>query len=286
MPEPSMDPIHAMNQPVPGLRFLSPQDAFKELQEGACLVDLRTDELVEMRAFGVPVIYHVPHRFLSSGFTELPKDKLLILADTSGVYTKAAARLLFDNGFTQVACLDGGMIAWEDARLPAVADPEAEIIGLSPQSAATPKSKRPMIQSILFLCVSNSTRSQLAEGVARKLFPGLPIMSAGSRPEPVHPLVVTVLGEIGIDASQWSSKHVRDIDPASAGVVVTLCAEEVLPTLPGNVDHLHWPLPDPASDDSLPDREKQLERFRAVRDAIRKQLEAFGRERSLFRKDG
>lgn len=276
-----MDPLQAMNQPVPGLRFLSPREAWEKFQEGACLVDLRTDELVEMRAFAVPAVYHIPHRFLPMNLVELPKDKLLVLADTSGVYTREAARLLFANGFTQVACLDGGMIAWEDARLPLASDPDSELIGTSPREAATPKSKRPMIQSVLFLCVTNAVRSQIAEGVARRLFPGLRVMSAGSRPEPVHPLTVRVLHEIGVDASTWSSSHVDQIDPATVGVVVTLCAEEVCPPFLGNVDHLRWPLPDPAGIDPSLGEEAMLDRFRATREAIRALLEAFGREKGL-----
>lgn len=274
-----MDPLQAMNQPVPGLRFLSPREACDELQAGACLVDLRTDELVEMRAFAVRNIYHIPQPFLSANHSELPKDRLLVLADTSGVYTKEAARLLLANGFTRIACLDGGMIAWEEAGMPLASDPDAELIGASPQATITPKSRRPMVQSILFLCVTNAVRSQIAEGLARKMFPGLCVMSAGSRPAPIHPMTVQVLQEIGVDASTWTAKPVDQVDPASVGVVITLCAEEVCPAPLGNVDRLHWPLPDPA-DPSLGE-EEQLDRFRGTREAIARMLRAFARERGL-----
>ncbi|HWQ07473.1 MAG TPA: rhodanese-like domain-containing protein [Holophaga sp.] len=268
-----------MSRPVPGLRFLSPREVRDELQAGACLVDLRTDELVEMKAFAVQNRYHIPHRFLATSHTELPKDRLLVLADTSGVYTKEAARLLLANGFTRIACLDGGMIAWEEAGMPLASDPDAEIFGVSPRAAATPKSKRPMIQSILFLSAANAARSQIAEGLARKMFPGLRIVSAGSRPATVHPMAVQVLREAGVDASAWTAKPVGGIDPASFGVVITLCAEEVCPALLGNVDRLHWPLPDPA-DPSL-GQDDLLERFRGTREAISRLLKAFARERGL-----
>ena len=276
-----MDPLQVTNQPVPGLRFLSPQETLRALQEGARLVDLRTDELVEMRAFAVPDIYHIPLPFLATSHTELPQDRLIVLADTSGVYTKEAARLLFAHGFQRVACLDGGMIAWEDAGMPLASDPDAELIGLSPKAAITLKSKRPMIQSILFLCVSNAARSQIAEGLARRMFPGLRVASAGSRPEAVHPLTVQVLREVGIDATAWTAKHVDEIDPATIGVVITLCAEEVCPAFPGNVDRLHWPLPDPASAGFCLGEEERLQQFRATREAVARLLEAFARMRGL-----
>jgi len=134
--------------------------------------------------------------------------------------------------------------------------------------------------SILFLCVANSARSQMAEGLARVLFPGCRIQSAGSRPGRVNPYAVEVLAEVGIDASGHTSKSVLDIDPASVDLVVTLCAEEVCPLFPGRVERLHWPLPDPASDDPglTPDQLRQ--RFRAGREELRRRLEQLKAERS------
>ncbi|MBK8207656.1 MAG: arsenate reductase ArsC [Planctomycetes bacterium] len=101
---------------------------------------------------------------------------------------------------------------------------------------------------ILFLCVQNSARSQLAEGIARKYAPpGVRISSAGSSPAFVRPQAIEALAEIGIDASSHSSKTVADIDADSVDVVITLCAEEVCPVFPHRVAKFHWPLPDPAS---------------------------------------
>jgi arsenate reductase len=274
--------LEEKNAQVPGLRFLSPQEAFEVLRQGAVLVDLRSDDLVEMKAFAVPCVLHIPHRSLVSCLSEVPKDRLVVLADTSGVYTKTAAKLLFENGYTQVACLDGGMLAWDDARLPLDMDPDSMMYGECACVMKSRKSKLPMVQSILFLCVANSARSQMAEGLARKLFPGMRILSAGSRPASVSPYAVEVLGEVGVDARFYFSKHVQDIDPDAVGVVITLCAEEVCPTFLGNVDRLHWPLPDPAGDDPSLAREQMLERFRATRDELQRRLEAFGRERGLL----
>lgn len=132
---------------------------------------------------------------------------------------------------------------------------------------------------ILFLCVANSARSQMAEGLARQRFPGFLIQSAGSRPSRVNPFAVEALREVGVDASTHSSKSVQDIDPATVDLVITLCAEEVCPAFLGNAERLHWPIPDPASDDPGLTPEDLRLRFRAGRDEIRHRLEQLGRER-------
>ncbi|MEI6472159.1 MAG: rhodanese-like domain-containing protein, partial [Holophagaceae bacterium] len=103
---------------IQGLRFLGPKEALASLQEGAVLVDLRTDDLVEMKAFRVPEAIHIPHRELPDLVSELPTLRPLILADTAGVFTKDAAHLLLDLGFSDVACLNGGMLAWDQEGLP------------------------------------------------------------------------------------------------------------------------------------------------------------------------
>lgn len=126
--------------------------------------------------------------------------------------------------------------------------------------------------SILFLCVRNSARSQLAEGLARAAFGDrVRVQSAGSEPAFVHPLAREVLAEIGIDASDHTSKSVQTIDPSTVDTVITLCAEEVCPVFLGKARRLHWPIPDPAGHDELP-REEQLERFRAAREQIRARI--------------
>jgi len=133
--------------------------------------------------------------------------------------------------------------------------------------------------SILFLCVANSARSQLGEGLARHLFPGFRIQSAGSRPSTVNPYAIEALEDLGIDASAQSSKSVADIDPAAVDLVITLCAEEVCPAFLGKAERLHWPIPDPASDDPALSQEDLRRRFRTAREAIRHRLEALGLER-------
>ncbi|MBK8996381.1 MAG: arsenate reductase ArsC [Myxococcales bacterium] len=134
-------------------------------------------------------------------------------------------------------------------------------------------------KSILFLCVANSARSQMAEGLARLILGDrVPVQSAGSEPSQVNPYAVEVMRELGVDLSTHRSKSVQTIDPATVGTVITLCAEEVCPVFLGQARRLHWPIPDPASKDPTRGREEMLARFRTARDTIREMLERFARE--------
>jgi arsenate reductase (thioredoxin) len=127
---------------------------------------------------------------------------------------------------------------------------------------------------ILFLCVANSARSQMAEGLARKLLgAGAAVQSAGSEPTQVNPHAIEVMREVGVDLSAHRSKSVETIDPATVDLVITLCAEEVCPAFLGKVRRLHWPIPDPASKDPTIPRDEMLARFRTARDQIQARLE-------------
>jgi len=120
----------------------------------------------------------------------------------------------------------------------------------------------------------------MAEGLARSLFAGrASVMSAGSMPARVHPQAISALAEVGIDISQQSSKSVAAIDLRQVDLVITLCADEVCPVVPGSTfERLHWPLADPAA--AVP--AEAAGRFRATRDELRRRLEVFGRERGLI----
>jgi arsenate reductase len=122
---------------------------------------------------------------------------------------------------------------------------------------------------VLFLCVANSARSQMAEGLGRALLgPDAVVCSAGSAPTTVNPLAIRALDELGIDISQQRSKSVDEIDLHDIDLVVTLCAEEVCPVVPGRIQRLHWPLPDPAAAPPA----KAMDRFRQVRDELKQRI--------------
>ena len=124
---------------------------------------------------------------------------------------------------------------------------------------------------VLFLCVANSARSQMAEGIARALAPAsVKISSAGSSPSKLNPLAVKALAEIGIDISAHRSKSVNDLPPGDVDAVITLCAEEVCPVWLGKATRLHWGLPDPAHTGATDD--ERLQAFRDVRDELRRRL--------------
>jgi arsenate reductase (thioredoxin) len=126
---------------------------------------------------------------------------------------------------------------------------------------------------VLFLCVANSARSQMAEGIARSLAPdGVRISSAGSRPSRVNPLAIRALDEIGLDIRAQLSKSVDSFSPEGVDVVITLCAEEVCPVFLGKARRIHWGLPDPAAAGGSD--EQKMQAFRAVRDELRRRLAA------------
>ena len=133
--------------------------------------------------------------------------------------------------------------------------------------------------TILFMCVANSARSQIAEGIARKMLPGHTILSAGSKPSVVNPYAIRVMKEIDIDISGQTSKSVDSIDVKQIDVLITLCAEEVCPVLPGNVKRLHWPIRDPAGLST--NENENLRAFREARQSIHEYLMKFVRENGL-----
>ncbi|PIU01028.1 MAG: low molecular weight phosphatase family protein [Bdellovibrionales bacterium CG10_big_fil_rev_8_21_14_0_10_45_34] len=134
-----------------------------------------------------------------------------------------------------------------------------------------------MQNKVLFLCVANSARSQIAEGLAKVILRGkAEVNSAGSIPKKLNPLAVQVMNEVGIDISNHYSKAIHDLPMAfqeNLTHVVTLCADEVCPaTLPSSAKRLHWPLVDPAAEEGTV--ESRLESFRKTRNDLAPLLES------------
>lgn len=121
---------------------------------------------------------------------------------------------------------------------------------------------------VLFLCLHNSSRSQIAEGFARSFAPaGVTVMSAGTEPRGVHARAVEVMAEAGVSLDGQTSKALEDVPWNEADTVVTLCGEgaQVCPQVAGDMRRVHWQLPDPSA---FPE-DQQLAAFREVRDEIR-----------------
>lgn len=127
--------------------------------------------------------------------------------------------------------------------------------------------------NVLFLCVANSARSQMAEGLARAAFgDAVQVRSAGSKPSRVNPFAIEAMAELGVDLSAHRSTAVQDVDPAEVDLVITLCAEEVCPAFLGEAQRMHWPLADPdRPDEDLTDAER-LAHFRTTRDQLQARI--------------
>ncbi len=132
---------------------------------------------------------------------------------------------------------------------------------------------------VLFLCVHNSARSQMAEAYLRR-FGGtrFEVESAGLEPGKLNPYVVRALREDGIDISGKKTQSVFDLRTAGRSYdhVITVCdkeAAERCPVFPGGSEKHHWPFADPSSFRGT--EEAIMERVRAVRDAIRERVKEF-----------
>lgn len=120
---------------------------------------------------------------------------------------------------------------------------------------------------ILFLCVDNSARSQMAEGLARAILPAsVEVASAGLEPGRLNSMAVEALSERGIDISRHDPKSIVNVSTETADLVVVLCSEDVCPFLSGLAKRLHWPIADPAA---LGD----IAAFRSARDQIKGRIE-------------
>ena len=124
-------------------------------------------------------------------------------------------------------------------------------------------------RNVLFLCIENSCRSQMAEGFLRHLSAGRwQAFSAGIEPSTIHPLAVEVMLEKGIDISRQYSKGLDEANLKEMDAVVTLCeeAEQRCPVLPIKVKKFHWHLPDPTKFKAS--QQEKLKEFRRVKDEI------------------
>jgi arsenate reductase len=130
------------------------------------------------------------------------------------------------------------------------------------------------LKKILFLCTSNSCRSQMAEGFAKALLPPekFEAYSAGIESSRVNPKAVLVMKEAGVDISAQRSKSLEALEGVEFDLVVTVCggAKERCPVFPGGAKTLHAPFDDPpALEAGAKDAEEALGHYRRVRDGIR-----------------
>jgi arsenate reductase len=133
---------------------------------------------------------------------------------------------------------------------------------------------------VLFLCTTNSCRSQMAEGFLKaKGKEEFEAFSAGLEATSVHPLAIKVMAEAEIDISSQRSKSVADYVGQEFDYAITLCGEHAKSACPvflGKVrQQMHWDFSDPAEAEGT--EEERLEVFRNVRDQIEARLQEFVR---------
>ncbi|PYK59572.1 MAG: arsenate reductase ArsC [Verrucomicrobia bacterium] len=135
---------------------------------------------------------------------------------------------------------------------------------------------------VLFVCVHNSARSQMAEAYLNHFGEGrFEADSAGLEPGELNPRVVQMLKEDGIDISQNKTESVSDVLKQGKRFdwVITVCDEasaEKCPVFPGAGKRLHWGFTDPSSLTGT--EEQKLQRTREIRDEIKKRVQAWVRE--------
>ena len=108
---------------------LPPREAFEYLQNGAAILDIRPEYETSFRIFAVPKVFYLPYSLYRDDLSIIPKDIPLIIADSVGIKSTEVAHYLMDNGYTQVACLAGGIVEWDRAGLPLCKDVDYEMVG-------------------------------------------------------------------------------------------------------------------------------------------------------------
>jgi len=139
-----------------------------------------------------------------------------------------------------------------------------------------------MKKKVLFICVHNSARSQMAEAFLNLICPDhFEAHSAGLEPGTLNPLAVEAMREVGVDISGKKTQAVFDVfkNGQFFPYVITVCDEssaQRCPIFPGITHRLHWSFPDPSALTGTP--EEQLEGTRKIRDQIRARIETWCEE--------
>ena len=132
-------------------------------------------------------------------------------------------------------------------------------------------------KKVLFVCIHNSARSQMAEAWLNHLCGDfVEAHSAGLEPGVLNPLVVEVMKEVGIDISHKKTQGVFDLYKKGEffSYVIAVCdgaSAEKCPIFPGALERLHWSFPDPSKVDGT--KEEKLAQIRPIRDAIKEKIE-------------
>ena len=133
-----------------------------------------------------------------------------------------------------------------------------------------------MKKRVLFLCTHNSARSQMAEGLLRRMAGDqFEVFSGGTEQTRVQPLAIEAMREIGIDITGHTSKTLDAFSGQHFDYVITVCdrANESCPIFPGGTERIHWSFDDPTA--ATGTDEERLRTFTTVRNAIQQRLRIF-----------
>ncbi len=109
--------------------IISPHEALRMCTQGALILDVREEYVNQYKQFGQVEVFQIPFVCLAKDSAQLPKDRMLIVADTSGVQSGAAMALLKEMGFSLLAVLAGGFLEWERDGLPVIVNRGERLTG-------------------------------------------------------------------------------------------------------------------------------------------------------------
>lgn len=114
---------------INGITHLSPKEAWQASQEGAVMVDIREEFELLAKIFDVSSVLYIPNSSFMDNFELLPNDKPLIIADSVGLRSKKVVIFLQENGYANIANLNGGIVDWEKDQLPMTIDKNEMLTG-------------------------------------------------------------------------------------------------------------------------------------------------------------
>jgi rhodanese-related sulfurtransferase len=124
-----MEEVKQNNYTTEAIPNISPREAFNLSRQGAIILDVREDYYNQYKKFDAPEVIQISSSRLKDEYQKLPTDRLIIIADTSGLKSKEAALLLYQKKFSHLSNLAGGLVEWEREGLPIVIDNTERMTG-------------------------------------------------------------------------------------------------------------------------------------------------------------
>ena len=124
-----MEEVKQNNYSARSIPNISPREAFNLRRQSAIILDVREDYYNQYKKFNSPEVIQISFSRLKDDYQKLPLDKLIIVADTSGLKSKEAVLLLYQKGFSNLSNLAGGLVEWEREGLPIIIDNSERMTG-------------------------------------------------------------------------------------------------------------------------------------------------------------